>query len=103
VALKVFFRPQAEADLFGPYEYIAGRAGPAVAGNYIDRIEQACMALATFPKRGTRRDDILPGLRTIGFERRVTIAFRILHTRVEIVTIAYGGREFEGIVGNAEE
>jgi toxin ParE1/3/4 len=53
------------------------------------------MGLATFPKRGTRRDDILPGLRTVGFERRVTIAFRVLKTRIEIVTIDYGGREFE--------
>jgi toxin ParE1/3/4 len=53
------------------------------------------MSLAHVPERGTKRDDILPGLRTIGFERRVTIAFRFLKTRVEIVTIAYGGRDFE--------
>lgn len=53
------------------------------------------MALEHFPERGTKRDDILKGLRTIGFERRVTIAFRVLKTRVEIVTVAYGGRNFE--------
>jgi toxin ParE1/3/4 len=53
------------------------------------------MSLAHAPMRGTKRDDILPGLRTIGFERRVTIAFRVLKARVEIVTIAYGGRDFE--------
>jgi len=53
------------------------------------------MKLADFPERGTKRDDILPGLRTIGFERRVTIAFRVQETRVEIVTVAYGGRNFE--------
>ncbi len=95
MTLKVYFRPQAEDDLFALYDYIAGNAGRSIAGNYVDRIEAACMALATFPQRGTRRDDILPGLRTIGFERRVTIAFRVLKTRVEIVTIAYGGRVFE--------
>jgi toxin ParE1/3/4 len=95
VALEVYLRQQAEADLLALYEYIAGEAGILIAGNYIDRIEAACMALAIFPKRGTRRDDILPGLRTIGFERRATIAFRVLKTRVEIVTIAYGGRVFE--------
>ncbi len=38
---------------------------------------------------------LLPGLRTVGFERRVTIAFRVLKTEVEIVTIAYAGRHFE--------
>jgi len=95
MALKVYFRPQAEADLFALYEYIAGQASVMIAGNYIDRIEAACLSLGEFPERGTRRDDILPGLRTIGFERRATIAFRVLKTRVEIVTIAYGGRDFE--------
>jgi toxin ParE1/3/4 len=90
VAPRVYFRRQAQADLFALYEYLAGEAGVSVAGNYIDRIEAACLALATFPKRGARRDDILPGLRTIGFDRRATIAFRVLKTRVEIVTIAYG-------------
>lgn len=95
MALKVVFRPEAEADLIGLYEYIADRGGYRIAGGYIDRIEEACMALATFPKRGTNRDDLLPGLRTIGFERRITIAFRVLKTQVEIVTIAYAGRNFE--------
>lgn len=91
----VYFRPQAEADLIALYEYVAVQAGVVVAGSYLDRIEAACMALATFPERGTRRDDIMPGLRTIGFERRATIAFRIMRRRVEIVTIACGGRDFE--------
>ena len=55
---KVSFRPQAETDLFGLYDYVAQEADRAVAGAYIDRIEAACMALETFPNRGTRRDDI---------------------------------------------
>jgi toxin ParE1/3/4 len=95
MAHKVTFRPQAEADLMALYDYIAAEAGLSVAGGYLDRIEAACMALAEFPARGTPRDDILPGLRTIAFERRVTIAYRVLKTRVEIVAIAYGGRDFE--------
>lgn len=77
------------------YDYIAGQSSPRIAIEYVRRIRTACFALADFPERGTRRDDILPGLRTIGFERRVTIAFRVLKTRVEIVSIAYGGRDFE--------
>jgi toxin ParE1/3/4 len=72
---EVSFRPRAEADLLGLYGYIAEEAGTAVAGAYIDRIEAACLALATFPERGTRRDYIRLGLRTMGFERRATIAF----------------------------
>jgi len=103
VAHKVYFKPQAEADLVALYDYIASQAGVTVAGRYIDRIEAACLALQNFPERGTRRDDILPDLRTIGFEHRATIAFRVLKTRVEIVTIAYGGRDFESVLRDVEK
>lgn len=95
MALKVFFQPRAEADLLALYRYIAEASGLAIAGDYIDRIEIACTSLAPFPNRGTKRDDLAPGLRTIAFERRVTIVYRVLKTGVEIVTIAYGGRDFE--------
>ncbi len=91
----VTFRPAAEADLFELYDYIAAQSGLTRAGDYIARIEQACLALSTFPGRGTKRDDILPGLRTVGFERRATIAFRVLSDTVEIVAISYAGRDFE--------
>jgi toxin ParE1/3/4 len=95
MALKVFFQPRAEADLLALYRYIAETSGLDVAGNYIDRIEVACMGLATFPNRGVRRDDLAPGLRAIAFERRVTIVYRVLKARIEIVTVAYAGRDFE--------
>ena len=95
MALKVIFRPQAEAELLALYRYIAEASSLGIAGDYIERIETACMSLATFPNRGTKRDDLAPGLRMIAFERRVTVAYRVLKTHVEIVTIAYGGRDFE--------
>lgn len=92
---EVRFRASAEDDLTALYDYIARVTSPQIAGSYLDRIEKTCLSLATFPKRGTARDDLAPGIRTVGFERRVTIAFRILGNVVEIVTIAYGGRDFE--------
>jgi plasmid stabilization system protein ParE len=52
----------------------------------------------TFPERGTRRDDLLPGLRTIGFERRVTIAFVVTPDTVLIEGIYYGGQDFEAAI-----
>lgn len=92
----VVFRLHAEADLWALFHYIAERTNRARALASIARIETACMALSTFPERGTKRDDLAPGLRTVGFENRVTIAFRVLEREVEIVAIAYAGREFEG-------
>jgi toxin ParE1/3/4 len=95
VAYKVVFRPEAEADLFALYRYVAEASSGTRAEAYITRIEKACMTLALFPESGARRDDIAPGIRTIGFERRATIAFRVLDRVVEIVAIAYAGRDFE--------
>ncbi|MFI5022875.1 MAG: type II toxin-antitoxin system RelE/ParE family toxin [Alphaproteobacteria bacterium] len=100
---EISFRPLAEADLFGLYRYIAEEAGHEVAGAYIDRIEAACMALETFPERGTRRDDIRPGLRTMGFERRVTIVFQVKRAEVVIVRIFYGGQDYERALRSTSE
>lgn len=91
----VVFRDDAARDLENLYDYIADQSSPDIAIRYIGRIRERCMSLARFPERGRQRDDLLPNLRTIGFERRVTIAYRVLKTKVEIVSVAYGGRAFE--------
>jgi toxin ParE1/3/4 len=101
---RLSFRPLAEADLFDLYRDIAEQAGVAIAGAYIDRIEAACRTLETFPERGTRRDDIRPGVRTMGFERRATIVFQVRRSDVVIIRIFYGGQDFERILrGHAED
>ena len=94
---EVRFRPLTEADLIALYDYIAEASGTAVAAAYIDRIEAACLAPAQFPKRGTRRDDIRKGLRTIGFEHRATIIFQVRSSEVLIVRILHGGRDFDAL------
>lgn len=92
---RVTFRRSAERDLFRLYDYIASESSPEVAGGFVDRIEEACLALETFPERGTCRDDIRPGLRLVGFERRATIIFQVKRSEVVIVRILYGGQDYE--------
>jgi toxin ParE1/3/4 len=60
----------------------------------MDRIVTFCRGLSTFPLRGQARDDLLPGLRTIGFERRATIAFMVTAGAVLIEGVFYGGQDF---------
>ena len=100
---EISFRPLAEADLLRLYDYIAEASGPAVAGGYIDRLEAACLAPESFPERGTRRDDIRPGLRIIGFERRATIVFQVLESEVLIVRIFYGGHDYQAALRRGDE
>jgi toxin ParE1/3/4 len=94
MAYKIVFRPFAENDLVALYQYIADNSSPDRAGAYIGRIEHACMSLADFPFRGAKHDDLHPGLRIIGFERRASIAFVVESQTVRILRIFYGGRDF---------
>jgi toxin ParE1/3/4 len=97
VAREVIFAPEALTDLFELYDYIAADSGAERARNYTDRIVAICRNLVTFPERGTRRDDLRPGLRTTTYRRRVTIAFHIIATQVIIDRILYGGRDLPAL------
>lgn len=50
-----------------------------------------------------RRDDIRPGLRTVGYKKRVVIAFAVLDGTVAIIGIFYGGRDYEIILAEAND
>jgi toxin ParE1/3/4 len=95
---SVSFRPSAEADLLGLYHLFAKEAGIDVAWTYIERLEEACKSLEIFPRRGSKRDDIGPGLRTMGFERRATIVFQVRKSEVVVVRVLYGGQDCERIM-----
>ena len=92
----VLFSPEARDDLFALYDWIAAAASPDAALSYVERIEAYCLGFAHASERGHRRDDIRLGLRIVGFERRVTIAFTVDETRVVILRVFYGGRNWEG-------
>jgi toxin ParE1/3/4 len=92
---RVVLRPQARRDLADIATYITKEASTAIALRYIARLRQACRDLYQFPMRGTEHPDMFPGLRTIGFERRATIAFVVEGDAVRILNIFYGGRDFE--------
>ena len=92
VKREVVLRPVAVSDLKNLYDFIE-RESPVSAARYVERIEEYCRKLADFPERGTRRDDLRPGLRVVGFRRRVHIAFVVSPERVEIARILYGGRD----------
>lgn len=100
---EVIFAPEALTDLFELYDFIAADAGPVRAHGYTDRIVATCRNLATFPERGTRRDDLRPGLRTTTFRRRVTIAYHITATQVVIDRILYGGRNLPALFAERDD
>lgn len=90
---SVTFSLKARQDALGLMELIAHDRGPAVALNYIKRLEACCISLQTFPQRGYMDSRLGSNLRVIGFERRVTIHFRITGDQVVIARLLYAGRQ----------
>jgi toxin ParE1/3/4 len=74
---EITVRPAAQQDLKAIYDWISDHASEATAVRFIRRIQSGCDSLSDYPKRGTRQDALMPGLRTFGIDRRVTVAFRI--------------------------
>ena len=90
---EVVLAPRALNDLFAIYVYVAEAAGTAVADAYDARLRQACLGLASFPRRGAPRDDLGKGVRTLSFERRAVIAYRVEGATVRILRVLHRGRE----------
>ncbi|MBV8848482.1 MAG: type II toxin-antitoxin system RelE/ParE family toxin [Methylobacteriaceae bacterium] len=90
---RVLFSDAAQIDLDNLFEWLAERAGVEIRARLYPANQTEMYCAAALPERGTRRDEILPGLRTIGFERRVTIAFMVEDGNVIILAVAYGGRQ----------
>jgi len=71
-----------------------------IARKFVGDIIDYCNGFDLFPQRGVSRDDVYPGLRVVGFRRRVTIAFAIEDDRVVIMGIFYGGQDYESAFSN---
>ena len=99
----VRFTPEALGQLDELESHIADAGSPLAAARYVDSIVDCCENLRTFPHRGTQRDDIRPGLRTLGYRRRVTIAFEVAGDIVNIIGVYYGGRDYEAALLDDEE
>ncbi len=96
---RVVFSPEARDDLLNIYLYISERAGEPRAMAYIRRIEAYCRGFETFPERGARRDNLMPSLRVVGFERRVPLAFHVDTDKVTFDRILYGGQDLPAVFG----
>lgn len=97
MALEVRFSEEAEDDLYETYAYIAGHDGFERAEAVDRRLRAACEKLADFPNRGSPHDELGAGLRSVPFERRATIYYRVTPETVDIVHIAWAGRDAAGI------
>ena len=59
----------------------------------MERIQEQCQTLSEFPDRGVRREELGPGIRLLSLENRISVYYRVLKDRVQIVRIIYAGRD----------
>lgn len=91
----VIYAPEAGGDLDRIYDVIAEASSATTADRYDQRIRAFCERLEYGSERGTRRDDVRPELRVIGFECRIAIAFIVESERVVIFRVFYGGANWQ--------
>ena len=95
---KVNYSPHAEQGLIAIFRWIADQSSSQAAERFVMSIYDYCDDLTDFPFRGRARDDLAPGMRTLGFRRRVVIAFTVGESEVTVHGVHYGGRDYESII-----
>ena len=97
---RVVFHPEVRRDLVAIARLIEDYAGRPTALRKIDEIEAVVHALAENPRRGTKRNEIAPGLRALPAGRRGVVAFGVEEEErvVLVYAITYGGADWMGRV-----
>ena len=92
------YRPAAFADLEDIFRGVVRvSASPVTAQRYVARIRQRCRRITLLPHAGRPRDDLAPGLRSVPFERRAVIIYRVIGETVEITNVFHGGRDYAAL------
>ena len=97
---RLVVRQTALADLKDIYDYIAEHAGDAIANDYVSCIDAVTAKLIEYPDRRTPQDHLMPGLRSISFERRIRIFYLPGEDVVQIARVIHMSRDLGRIFGN---
>lgn len=88
-------------DLIALHRWVSMEADTPTADGYLTRIEERIAALADFPHRGSPRDDLVPGLRTLTLERRLLIAYNVNGRVVTVQRVINPFRDLAPILQNS--
>lgn len=87
--------PQAESDLDEIWLYIA-RDHIESADNFLEQIEERCLALAEFPHMGVSREELASSLRSIAVGSYI-IFYMPTVEGIVVVRVLQGMRDIESI------
>lgn len=92
----VRFDRDAAVDLTSIRDHLDQARDREFADGFIDGVLVYCESLGALPHRRTRRDAILPGLRTLTWRRTITVAFTVNDDARQVVILGafYRGRDY---------
>lgn len=93
---RITAAPEVESDYIAIVQHVERWTGDrATAIRTVRSIRAFVRSLGTMPHRGTKRDDLRPGLRLIAFGKRTVIAFEADDGTgtVRLLRIFYGGQD----------
>lgn len=104
------YRVEEKAEVLDDYVAIAVHVerwtqDRATADRTVEAIRDFVRKLGGLPHRGTRREDIRPGLRIVPFRTRTAVAFEVDDVRrvVTVLRVFYGGQDYEAVLGGGRQ
>ncbi|MDR1427567.1 MAG: type II toxin-antitoxin system RelE/ParE family toxin [Bifidobacteriaceae bacterium] len=98
---RVKWSDEALGHLDALWDHVPDAGSPLSADRFTEAIVARCQRLADFPYLGKARGDIRPGLRILGYKKRITIAFTVLDNgTVAIAGIFYAGCDWQTILAD---
>ena len=96
MSYTIIRHPGVEADLLEITSYIASYAGLAVGKAKVDEIVAFINRLADYPKIGSLRNELSPGLRAIPAAGKATVCFKVDDERRQLIIlcISYAGSDW---------
>lgn len=93
---RIRFHPSVAGDLDWIVEWISDYAGTSSAAAKLDEIEKTIRSFALIPHKGSRRDEIAPGLRAIPAGRKGMVVFAVDDDQREVLiyAVSYGGADW---------
>lgn len=99
---KVTAAAEALSDFIAIFEHIEHWSGDrTLARRTVQSIRAFVRGLQRFPHRGSKRDDLRPGLRIIPVGHRAVVAYQIDDEAgvVTVLRVLYGGQDYAALIG----
>lgn len=91
--VEVRFNQRATDDLIALRQWVKERTDDDFARGYLARIKQRCARLSQFPAQGALREALGVDVRTISFERRLIIVYRVEPGFVTVLAVFNAAQE----------